>query len=34
MLTGPSSPISEMQGTDRDGLLTEIGTEDEGVPKG
>lgn len=33
MLTSPSSSISEMQGIDRDGLLTELGTKDQESPK-
>lgn len=34
MLTSPSSSISEMQGIDRDALLTELGTKDQEPPKG
>lgn len=34
MLTSPSSSISEMQGKDRDSLLTEVGTKDQEPPKG
>lgn len=34
MLTSPSSSISEMQGKDRDSLLTEVGTKDQEPPTG
>lgn len=33
MLTSPSSSISEMQGIDRDGLLSELGAKDQEPPK-
>lgn len=34
MLTSPSSSISEMQGRDTDGLVTEVGTKDQAPQKG
>lgn len=34
MLTSPSSSISEMQGVDRDGLLTEVGSQEQDPPQG